>query len=219
MPVSDLCNQLARHIGEYAATLAIAQKSPGTSGRTRQRPYLLQLNYCFPNHVRRLIVPTRVCQRNRRPLLVILAAAWISWTGCAAIDPAAGCRCGHCQRDRMGPEALLTDLARTFDRYVVGATFDAEAAPVAKGNRPARNETHTLQADYQQAIDLDTPIGAEPMSMPEPQPILEPASTAGYHQPCALDAGMPMECGPPGRFFPVPARPVFSPPTTPDWLR
>jgi hypothetical protein len=150
-------------------------------------------------------------------LLLLIPPLGAVLAGCAAIEPPTRCRCGKCQQEVVGPQDMLGDLAQTFDRLVVGTAYEDE--PLAEGaaealpptepeSLPLRRGQHSASRDRQVA-EVVTPSDVSPTITVDTPPADRPQSPPVVNATPEAD----FECGPPPRFFPVPARPVFSNPT------
>jgi len=149
--------------------------------------------------------------------LVLLLLATTTQLGCQVGQPQwfrqphlAQAPCRHA--DRQGPSRrpvggnVLGDLARTIDRLVVGVDY-TESLPAGEpilGNLPEPLPPPASDWSPRESRELSF----------QPTPLAEPAPDFVEPAPGRVERDCPprgTEQGPPGRFFPVPVRPVFSP--------
>ncbi len=147
-------------------------------------------------------------------------SCWVgTMVGCVAIPRPSKCQCDHCCSTSPGPADVFADLSRTFDHLVMGVDFEADL----QANSPSQAEllpstlpdpqvrhlrTYDAQSPYS---DLEEYAETRPaVAPPVPSSKLLAEGMVDYGPTSGLSPALPPQCGPPPRFFPVPARPVFS---------
>ncbi|MCO6047876.1 hypothetical protein NG895_28560 [Aeoliella sp. ICT_H6.2] len=158
---------------------------------------------------------------------MVLLGAISTFSGCASLNPGPACQCPKCVQQWEEDQQAMQDLNQGFRRLVLGTEPQQDRPP---GRKVAPQKPHpvaqqTSQAAEKRPVAQVTPTAANQQIEPPPAPpqSLTATNAGRYDGPPAAVApeacnvgacgpmGPPPLVGPPPRFFPVPARPVFSP--------
>ncbi|WP_442485511.1 hypothetical protein [Aeoliella sp. SH292] len=176
--------------------------------------------------------------RRQSAAFGLVCALWLVG-GCAAVQREPGCGCPDCQTGqgyagRTGDINVVGKFTNDFHNLVIGSEDEAEApetGPEPVTSRPKRQVASSKPSSKSSSKPKPRVVEAEQVAMTTgpttsevvgaPEAVMA-APAAPSSEPCmTVDNGGcapgPLVSGPAGRFFPVPAWPVFSPPYGPPY--
>jgi hypothetical protein len=210
------------------------QKLRPTSSRSNRQRWHERLLSFYPSGPwrRRIVLGSLDNFRRQSAALGLVCALWVAG-GCAAVHREASCGCPDCQTGqgysgRTGDVNVLGKFTNDFHNLVIGSEEEAEAletGPEPVTSRPKRQVASSKPsskssskpkprvAEAEQVALTTAPTTSQVVAPPEG--VMAPPAGAPSEPYMAVDncgcGPGPLVAGPAGRFFPVPARPVFSP--------
>jgi hypothetical protein len=207
---------------------------PASSRSNRQRWHERLLSfYPLGPWRRRLVLGSLDNLRRQSAAFGLVCALWIAG-GCATVHREPSCGCPECQTGpsypaQTGDVNVLGKFTNDFHNLVIGSGQVPETEPQtelepgvkqpkgqvasSKPSATASGKPKPRVAEAEQVAMTTGPTTSQVVAAPEA--VVAPSAVAPVEPYMTVDNGGcgpgPLVSGPAGRFFPVPARPVFSP--------